>query len=416
MGRAPCCEKVGLKKGRWTAEEDEILTKYIQTHGEGSWRSLPKNAGIYNQTFFLHFFCYSVMLMFLGCISIVYGSTFQGLLRCGKSCRLRWVNYLRADLKRGNFTGEEGELIIKLHQSLGNRWSLIASHLPGRTDNEIKNYWNSHLSTKMYCFRRLSNQSLPVILNVTEHKGGRNGMKDNQGDSTKKENNGNSSSNKPMEVSIDEVVPFPSTPSLEKETFPSAVEDSMHLDPYEKDNERRIGVIPSSCQRTGDGDEYVENSMLCPTATDSVVEKETDIFSLIESTEGSGMLCFDNILDNELQQKNGDSTLSQWGLNQVSVDLQNSGDLCPNKPAAINKQVESGDCGTGDLTSYFCTTSCFFDDCEVDNILDWDWERNEIWDEECIMPSWLWELDYNDKDDRLTLENNDLELHGSAVA
>ena len=46
MGRAPCCEKVGLKKGRWTAEEDEILTKYIQANGEGSWRSLPKNAGI----------------------------------------------------------------------------------------------------------------------------------------------------------------------------------------------------------------------------------------------------------------------------------------------------------------------------------------------------------------------------------
>ncbi|MBA0741479.1 hypothetical protein Gogos_014631 [Gossypium gossypioides] len=265
----------------------------------------------------------------------------------------------------------------------------------------------------MYCFRRLSNQSLPVILNVT----GRKGMKDNRGHSTKKESNGNSSSNKPMEVSIDEVVPFPSTPSLEKETFPSAVEDSMHLDPYEEDNERRIGVIPSSCQHTGDGDRYVENSMLCPTATDSVVEKETDIFSQFESIESSGMLCFDNILENELLQTNGDSTLSRWGLNQVSVDLENSGDLCPNKPAAINKQVESGDCGTGDLTSYFCTTSCFFDDCEVNNIRDWDWERNELWDEEeCIMPSWLWELDYNDKDDRLTLENNDLELHGSAVA
>lgn len=45
-GRAPCCEKVGLKKGRWTSEEDSILTHYIQQHGEGSWRSLPKNAGI----------------------------------------------------------------------------------------------------------------------------------------------------------------------------------------------------------------------------------------------------------------------------------------------------------------------------------------------------------------------------------
>ncbi|BAT98125.1 hypothetical protein VIGAN_09175100 [Vigna angularis var. angularis] len=116
MGRAPCCSKVGLHKGPWTPKEDALLTKYIQAHGEGQWKSLPKKAG---------------------------------LLRCGKSCRLRWMNYLRPDIKRGNITPEEDDLIIRMHSLLGNRWSLIAGRLPGRTDNEIKNYWNTHLCKKL---------------------------------------------------------------------------------------------------------------------------------------------------------------------------------------------------------------------------------------------------------------------------
>ncbi|KAK4788376.1 hypothetical protein SAY86_019695 [Trapa natans] len=115
MGRAPCCSKVGLRRGPWTINEDNLLINYIQTHGEGHWRSLPKEAG---------------------------------LLRCGKSCRLRWMNYLRPDIKRGNITQDEEDLIIRMHSLLGNRWSLIAGRLPGRTDNEIKNYWNSHLSKR----------------------------------------------------------------------------------------------------------------------------------------------------------------------------------------------------------------------------------------------------------------------------
>nr|QOV09160.1 MYB protein [Forsythia suspensa] len=116
MGRSPCCEKAHTNKGAWTKEEDDRLIAYIRAHGEGCWRSLPKAAG---------------------------------LLRCGKSCRLRWINYLRPDLKRGNFTEEEDELIIKLHSLLGNKWSLIAGRLPGRTDNEIKNYWNSWIKKKI---------------------------------------------------------------------------------------------------------------------------------------------------------------------------------------------------------------------------------------------------------------------------
>ncbi|GLU16186.1 hypothetical protein SLE2022_326310 [Rubroshorea leprosula] len=116
MGRSPCCDENGLKKGPWTPEEDEKLVQHIQKHGHGSWRALPKLAG---------------------------------LNRCGKSCRLRWTNYLRPDIKRGKFSADEEQTILHLHSILGNKWSAIATHLPGRTDNEIKNFWNTHLKKRL---------------------------------------------------------------------------------------------------------------------------------------------------------------------------------------------------------------------------------------------------------------------------
>ncbi|KAK9066542.1 hypothetical protein SSX86_013865 [Deinandra increscens subsp. villosa] len=116
MGRPPCCDKIGVKKGPWTPEEDITLVSYIQQNGPGNWRSVPTNTG---------------------------------LQRCSKSCRLRWTNYLRPGIKRGNFTEQEEKMIIHLQALLGNRWAAIASYLPQRTDNDIKNYWNTHLKKKL---------------------------------------------------------------------------------------------------------------------------------------------------------------------------------------------------------------------------------------------------------------------------
>ncbi|KAK7392445.1 hypothetical protein VNO78_20884 [Psophocarpus tetragonolobus] len=117
MGRAPCCDKANVKKGPWSPEEDEKLREYIEKHGTGgNWIALPQKAG---------------------------------LKRCGKSCRLRWLNYLRPNLKHGEFSEDEDRIICTLFASIGSRWSIIASQLPGRTDNDIKNYWNTKLKKKM---------------------------------------------------------------------------------------------------------------------------------------------------------------------------------------------------------------------------------------------------------------------------
>ncbi|KAF8703412.1 hypothetical protein HU200_032215 [Digitaria exilis] len=116
MGRVPCCEKDNVKRGQWTPEEDNKLLSYITQYGTRNWRLIPKNAG---------------------------------LQRCGKSCRLRWTNYLRPDLKHGEFTDAEEQTIIKLHSVVGNRWSVIAAQLPGRTDNDVKNHWNTKLKKKL---------------------------------------------------------------------------------------------------------------------------------------------------------------------------------------------------------------------------------------------------------------------------
>ncbi|GMJ10315.1 hypothetical protein HRI_004700700 [Hibiscus trionum] len=104
-----------LKKGPWTAAEDVVLAEYVRTHGEGNWNAVQINTG---------------------------------LARCGKSCRLRWANHLRPNLKKGAFSPEEERIIIELHAKMGNKWARMATQLPGRTDNEIKNYWNTRIKKR----------------------------------------------------------------------------------------------------------------------------------------------------------------------------------------------------------------------------------------------------------------------------
>ncbi|CAM8979856.1 unnamed protein product [Rhodiola kirilowii] len=125
MGRAPCCDKDSVKRGPWSPEEDAKLKDYIDKYGTGgNWIALPQKIG---------------------------------LQRCGKSCRLRWLNYLRPNIKHGGFTEEEDNIICSLYISIGSRWSIIAAQLPGRTDNDIKNYWNTRLKKKLLGRRKQAN-------------------------------------------------------------------------------------------------------------------------------------------------------------------------------------------------------------------------------------------------------------------
>ncbi|KAJ1264672.1 hypothetical protein BS78_08G018000 [Paspalum vaginatum] len=138
-----------MRKGLWSPDEDERLYSHITNYGVGTWSSVAQLAG---------------------------------LKRSGKSCRLRWLNYLQPDLKREPISKQEGDLIVSLQKLLGNRWSAIAARIPGRTDNEIKNYWNSRIRKKhrqrMRADGGYQSQSPEMGMGQAEEKGAQDSITD----------------------------------------------------------------------------------------------------------------------------------------------------------------------------------------------------------------------------------------------
>ncbi|CAL0311129.1 unnamed protein product [Lupinus luteus] len=389
MGRAPCCEKVGLKKGRWTAEEDEILTKYIQANGEGSWRSLPKNAG---------------------------------LLRCGKSCRLRWINYLRTDLKRGNISIEEESLITKLHASFGNRWSLIASHLPGRTDNEIKNYWNSHLSRKIFCYHGTTSNKHDATTTIEpriiafppKRRGGRTSrwaMKKNKTYALKTKFNNHQQS--PKEIhhqNNNEAVPLPPTPSLESENL-TMIMDFMALDP-EKEEEVEVGegLGKSSSQEEEENTRgtLVEEEQYCVVEEGERINemlciegwKEKSDYEILgqyqEVINGCGELSFNEFMDTcfveqesgvlsltfgeEILQSNNKNSDNNSNNNEEEEEVVGNGAIRNEPRCTTNLESSLNQSSNGECRD-LCSSMALED---KENLLTWLWEDDDDrWGKDC---------------------------------
>ncbi|KAK2356755.1 transcription factor RAX3 [Trifolium repens] len=238
MGRAPCCDKANVKRGPWSPEEDSKLKSYIQQHGTGgNWIALPNKIG---------------------------------LKRCGKSCCLRWLNYLHPNLKHGSFSEEEENIICSLYTNIGSRWSVIAAQLPGRTDNDIKNYWNTKLKKKLLTKQRKDQQSQA-----------RRAFRLNQ---EIKRENGNL-------VLPNEVINISQTPNyLQTEHFsfpnPSFIQN-YNLNENEFSDNHQLQPINSNINTQYPCDIYFQQDQLCYQSTINNINSAGMVYMNHQQTDGS---------------------------------------------------------------------------------------------------------------------------------
>ncbi|KAK3030931.1 hypothetical protein RJ639_036669 [Escallonia herrerae] len=157
--------KKEVNRGAWTVEEDRKLAEAIETHGAKKWKTIAAKAG---------------------------------LNRNGKSCRLRWLNYLRPNIKRGNISDQEEDLILRLHKLLGNRLRFRYLTIL------VKNYWNSHLSKKI---NRKENQNGVPTVNASKAEK-RRGLEKAEQEEMREEDTSNGGQDSSMEFNVDDFFDF----------------------------------------------------------------------------------------------------------------------------------------------------------------------------------------------------------------